>query len=690
MPLKRFVPVEMQADTTPEWIEAADAEGEQPKPKRFTMRAYTGGPMQVSAFYRPVVVDLAGMKQAGKVIPIFRGHDSNRIVGHGEAVISDRGIDASGIVSAENADAAEVVAAAKNGFPWQASIGATVQEMEVLSEKETATVNGRKVTGPLVIARKSTLNEISFVPIGADRRTSARVAASAGKDERTMDFHDWLQAQGFDPEQITEQQKTALQAAYDAQQKPPEGGGTGGGTAPVQASGTDGGDIEPDPIKETRLRAAAERQRIATIEAKATEYKGVTIQQNGQSIDLAAHAIEAGWTAEKYELEAMRESRPKAPAVHAHQRVASADVLEAAVCMSGGLESETLEASFGERTLDAADKNFRRIGLQELMVECAQANGYQGQRFRADHRGILQAAFSTTSLSGILSNTANKFLLEGYMHVDQAWRSIAARRSVGDFKQVTSYRMTGDFQYEEVGPGGELPHGKVDEQNFTNQAVTYGRMFAITRQMQINDDLDALTAVPRRLGRGAGLKLNSVFWTAFLDNSDFFKTANANYFEGASSNLQSSSLKTAAEKFLKQTDPDGHPVNAMPEILLVPVEESVTADELMVSLNINTGGSSTKDKVPNRNVWAGKYQTVTTPYLSNTTYTGYSTTAWYLLASPMDVPVIEVAFLNGVENPTVESADADFNTLGIQVRGYHDFGVAKQDYRGGVKSKGAS
>jgi len=54
------------------------------------------------------------------------------------------------------------------------------------------------------------------------------------------------------------------------------------------------------------------------------------------------------------------------------------------------------------------------------------------------------------------------------------------------------------------------------------------------------------------------------------------------------------------------------------------------------------------------------------------------------------VAVIEVVFLNGRQAPTVESADADFNVLGIQMRGYHDFGVEKQEYRGGVKSKGAA
>ena len=43
---------------------------------------------------------------------------------------------------------------------------------------------------------------------------------------------------------------------------------------------------------------------------------------------------------------------------------------------------------------------------------------------------------------------------------------------------------------------------------------------------------------------------------------------------------------------------------------------------------------------------------------------------------------------DGKETPTVEQADANFATLGIEMRGYHDFGVAKQDYRGGCKMKG--
>jgi hypothetical protein len=75
-------------------------------------------------------------------------------------------------------------------------------------------------------------------------------------------------------------------------------------------------------------------------------------------------------------------------------------------------------------------------------------------------------------------------------------------------------------------------------------------------------------------------------------------------------------------------------------------------------------------------------------YLANAQYTGNSAKAWYLLAEANDLAVIEVAFLNGQESPTIETAQADFNVLGIQMRGYHDFGVALQEPKGGMKAKG--
>jgi hypothetical protein len=38
-----------------------------------------------------------------------------------------------------------------------------------------------------------------------------------------------------------------------------------------------------------------------------------------------------------------------------------------------------------------------------------------------------------------------------------------------------------------------------------------------------------------------------------------------------------------------------------------------------------------------------------------------------------------MAFLNGNRIPVIESEDAEFDTLGMQWRAYHDFGVGFED-----------
>ncbi len=130
-------------------------------------------------------------------------------------------------------------------------------------------------------------------------------------------------------------------------------------------------------------------------------------------------------------------------------------------------------------------------------------------------RGI-EASFSTIDIGGILSNVANKFLLEGFFSVERTWRNITAVRNVSDFKTVTSYRLVGKDQYELVAPGGELKHGTLGEEKYENRADTYGLVLSIDRRDIINDDLGAITTVPRKLGRGSGLKIDDVFWTTFL------------------------------------------------------------------------------------------------------------------------------------------------------------------------------
>jgi phage head maturation protease len=647
------------------------ASAEQGKMPSFYIAAYSGDVMNVGGFYNPVIVDLGGLKATRQSIPILYEHDPSQIVGQGDAKIESSGVSVSGSMTATSGVAGTVAEHARNGFKWQASIGASVARREFLEAGKKAIVNGREVTGPLLIAREAVLKEVSFVAIGADDNTSAVVAASFSGVNK-MEFNQWLEAKGFKNDALSEDQKNVLKASFDLENKPEE---------------------KPAKIEaKAELKSAEQVDHVAIVRLEASRIADIN-RICASHVDIAAKAIKEGWDAEKAELHVLRASGAKAPAAHIAHNDVSNEVITAALCMGGKLAN--VEKEFDDKTLEAAHKQFKRgIGLQELLLEAAWANGYTGRNVRSDVEGVLRAAFvrasgfSTIAISGIVGNTANKFLLNGYSAVENTCRLVSATRSVSDFKTITSYRLTGANQFEQVGPAGDLVHGTLGQQSYTNKANTYGKILAITREDIINDDLGALTAVPQMLGRGAALKLNDVFWTAFMDNTSFFTSGTGSYFEGAATNLQVSSLTTAETMFFNQTDADSKPLGIMPKYLLVPNALNVVATSLSRDLELRDTTASTKFTTGNPH--AGKFTPVRSSYLSNSSYTGFSTTKWYLLADPSDVPVIEIAFLNGQESPVVETADADFSTLGIQMRGYFDFGVTKQDYRGGVASKGAA
>ena len=451
--------------------------------------------------------------------------------------------------------------------------------------------------------------------------------------------------------------------------------------APTDGPGTDASP-SVTPVTELRAQALAETKRITAVRRVCA----------GRYPYIEERAISEGWTQDRTELEVLRASRPKAPAVHVTDNAIGGRVLEAACLMTAKLIR--VEKEYDEKTLEAASRRFRNgIGLQELLLEAARANGYTGWNFR-DSRAVLRAAFgqnlqagfSSIDIGGILSNVTNKFLLEGFFSVERTWRNITAVRNVSDFKTVTSYRLIGKDQYEKVAPGGELKHGTLGEQSYSNKADTYGLLLSIDRRDIVNDDLGAITTVPRKLGRGSGLKINDIFWSIFMNNAAFFAAGNNNYLTGADTALGIDGLTKAEVAFLNQTDPDGKPLGVMPQVILVPTALSAMGTVLFKSLEIRDTTANTKFPVANPHT--GKFRVEVSRYLSNNQYTGFSDKAWYLLADPNDLPVIETAFLNGQESPTIETAEADFNVLGIQMRGYHDFGVALQEPRGGIKAKG--
>lgn len=428
---------------------------------------------------------------------------------------------------------------------------------------------------------------------------------------------------------------------------------------------------QEESMADNATQTPAEEPVVAAVEATAS----VAVETKPE-VDHAQVIASLTQKVEQMEkLIATRDERPAAPAVHVAKNVPpSAQVIEASFALQGGLPN--VEKQYSVEVLEAAAKVQRTTSLGEVLLSAAEEGGYTGPRriSAATLRPILAAAWATHSIGGILSSTVNKFLLAGFNGVEGSWRSISAVRSVNDFKTLTSYRLNGGFKFEKVAPGGELKNAGASDESRTISAETYGIMTSVTRTDLINDDLGALTAVPQRIGRGGALKLNDVFWAAFQDDSTFFTTARGNKKTSAGA-LSLSNLKTIATMFRKLKDADGNPVAVDPRVLLVPADIELSAAEIMGS-SLLVGGSSA---APDRNVLAGRYQVVSTSYLT-------SAEDYYLLASPADLPVMEVAFLNGVQSPIVETAEADFNTLGVQMRGYFDFGVAKAEYLAGVKA----
>lgn len=688
------------------------------KPKRFQILAYSGGVLNVDGFPSGVVVDLSGLETPGS-IPILIDHTKSveATLGLTDNIHNDgTKLTMAGVVTGQSPLALQVLAQSTAGHTWQASIGAMVIESEEILAGQTATANGQTFTGPVTIARRSVLRETSVLPMGADSTTSVNLAASARrflKGSAAMSFEDFVMSLGLDASTLTPEAAAVLQTAFASSQAPPVPPVAAAPVAPVvppmvvptAAAGASQLSIEAS-LAENRKQIAAQFRKSAEIQAKAAGFPMI-----------AATAIENDWSIEKVELEVIKasalKSRPTSFTAAQNSPENMPQVLEAAVCSYRGLANNgrkpnavELEKQFDDRTLQAAHSQFRNgIGLQQMIMIAASMNGMPQQAGMKINTGNIreilgyacpngrnvEAAFSAISLPGILSNVANKEILQGYMEEDAVWREIAQTKSVSDFKTVTSYRMLDDMEYEQLGPGGVIKHGKLSEESFTRSVDTYAKMFSLTRQDIINDDLSAFDDLRQRVGGGGAIKLNDLFWTTFLANlGTIFTTGRTNYIAGATTNLGTDGvgLGLGQKAWRQRLSPAGDGskrLSGTASFILVPPELEVIADALFAARNIASV------KVSDVNTFANKYTPIVANQLSDSGYSGYSATAWYLLGDKSKGTPVVVSFLNGQETPTVESADADFNTLGIQFRGYHDFGCDLGDgYLNAVMSKGAA
>lgn len=650
-------PLDLVASVTID-LEAANAalaEGDtvaSPILPRFEMVANTGAAMRLQGWRYPVVIDLAGLSIPSQQRPIRMNHDANQGVGHTNAIAITNGqLTAGGLISRDTPAAKDVLNSGKNGFPWQASVGAAVDQYELIKDGQTTTVNGQTFEGPVYVVTKSTLGEISFVDLGADGNTKARVAAM-GKET-------------FDDDQV-----------IDA-----DGGDDYGAGAFIAAT-------KAEKQRKLALKACME----AGIELNGDTYIEVIESLHRKALD---NGLDARWL----DTEILRACRARVPAPRRPIDCPTPKVLEAALLIHCGVKDEKLakDHDYGPDVVTQAWP-MRHRGLRGTIAAALEASGVRvphgsrelfdaiiENRFmnRQSNRQIQAEGFSTVNLPGILGAVANKILLDAFTTIETTYDTLAEQSDFSNFHTYTMFRLDhlGDFQV--VPPDGEIKHGRLSQSSYTNKLDTYGQMLTLTRQDIINDNMNAFRSLTVTLAKKARAAVEKAFINAVMESVDsFYTVGQGNRLTGA---LGITELAAAETAMASMVDANGDPIFATPRYLLVPPGLRSLADAFFLSELLQGATSSTRGQ-PATNIFRGRFQVFASPYLAAAGLDGSSATTWYLLADPNVLPAFQVAYLDGRRAPTIETQDAEFDTLGLSMRCFFDFGVGQLDYRGAVKS----
>lgn len=346
---------------------------------------------------------------------------------------------------------------------------------------------------------------------------------------------------------------------------------------------------------------------------------------------------------------------------------------------------------------------------------------YQGT-IEGDRRATyaFQEAMSRSDFTYLFGDVIDRQLLAAYQTQPVQWPAYVKRGRVRDFRTVKRFTLD----------GGEAVLNKVKElAPYKNRAVTdgsysyavdkYGDQIAVSWETMVNDDLDALSTLPTRLGNAARRTeekfVASLFTGSAGPNGTYFATANKNIINSTvvgstvtpNPALTIVGLQQAMQVMDQQVDTDGGPIYVEGVTLVVPPALKVVANNIINATEIvaaSGGGDGTgNDQLRVRNWMANGVNVVVNPWLPivNTT-SGNS--AWYLFANPnVGRPAMEIGFLMGHETPElwvkspnamrvgggpVAPEEGDFEHDAIQYRVRQVLGGVLMDVKSAVASSG--
>lgn len=365
-----------------------------------------------------------------------------------------------------------------------------------------------------------------------------------------------------------------------------------------------------------------------------------------------------------------------------------------------------------ETLVDETDKRREAVALA-LMARAgiqrdpaAAANPYRGHKLldlaraslqragiRTDGMGqmeIVAAAFTqgTSDFPVLLENTMNKTLQAAYATAQDTWSRFCATGSVTDFRAHPRYRVGSLANLDVVNELAEFKNRTIpDGEKSSITATTKGNIINLSRTAVVNDDLGAFVGLAGMLGRAARRTIEADVYALLGLNSnngptmsDSVAMFHANHGNLAASGAVPSvtTIDAARAAMAAQKDVSGNDyLDMRPAVGLFTLAQGGNARVI----NGAVYDPDTSNKLQRPNMVAGLLRDV----IDSPRVPG---TSWYLFADPMQAPAIEVAFLDGVQEPYLELQNG-FDVDGARYKVRLDYGVAGIDWRPAYRNPGA-
>lgn len=355
--------------------------------------------------------------------------------------------------------------------------------------------------------------------------------------------------------------------------------------------------------------------------------------------------------------------------------------MTAALCAKAGLEG-------GERNefSSMSLREMARFSLQtrNLTLRFDSVQQMVGAAFVPSMAGGLH---TTSDFGNVLADVANKSMLTAYQEAEENFEKFTKAISVSDFKP-NKMVGTGVFpDLDEVAEDGEFKYGTMGDFGEDIVILTYGKLFNISRQAVINDDLQAFTTIPGKAGKAAKRKVAALVY-AILNGNPNMSDGTA-LFHADHANLASSGgapseatidagLIAMAQQTPRGSDDADAKLNIQPKYLLSGyANRSAALAALKSEKTPDTSGSKSSQR----------YNTVyqAAEPIFDARVTG---TSWFMLADPSAFDTIQVAYLDGVREPFIDQQDG-WTVDGTDFKVRLDAGAKASAWEGMYKNAGS-